>query len=353
MYWLPKKLETKDINFLYKTIMRITEGSFSEKFLQYFYDADSNIDSFDKKELELIKKLALNWHFNYFHFEKILNLKSYQKYPVSKKFLNLKNKISSDEYFYFIESLWSDTAKQSCLHKKIKLNSGNSNVIRTFTPQILKNIHSLICKNDLSDLKLIFDIENISQKYFPFQLMYFDTISLYTHLLSHLDLFKKHHKFLLKQADKIIDENDSMPSENLLDFKHDVRADFFDMILGFGDEDDQNIFNENYKKYKKELDDTINAIENFTKTCIVYSEFTKNNNPEDNEYEYKISISEQLDYVKKVDEVLFSKLNSLNSENIKDLINYDFSKLLNFKFLSKLLENNQDNVNELFFNEYM
>lgn len=363
MLRLPKKLETKEINFLYKVIRERTEGFSSDRwtrFLQYFYDAESNIDSFYENEFKRIKNSAIDSHYAYFDFEEILNFKSFQKNPISKKFLELKNQFPSDYNSYFFLWLLNDIVKQSCLHKKIKHNSSNSNIIKTFTPQILKNIHSLICKNDLDDLILIVnvelhpntgqikskkDIKNISEKYYPFLLTYFDTISLYTHLLSHLDLFKKHHKFLLKQADKINEENAQMPSEDLLDFLHDSRADFFDEILGFGDH--QEIFkqNENYKKYKKELNDAINAIENFTKTCIVYSEFNKNNSPEDNEYEYKISVSEQFDYIKKVDEVLFSKLNYLDSENIKDLINYDFSKLLNFKFLSKLLQNHEMDVN--------
>jgi len=123
-------------------------------------------------------------------------------------------------------------------------------VIEKFTSQIFKNIHSLICKSDLNDLLLVVDVElnsetgeikskndvkKILEKYYPFLLTYFDTISLYTHLLSHLDLFKKHHKFLLKQAEKVNEENDSMSSEIVLDFLHDSRAEFFDTILGFGD----------------------------------------------------------------------------------------------------------------------
>ena len=233
-------------------------------------------------------------------------------------------------------------------------------MIEKFTSQIFKNIYCLICKSDLNDLLLVVDVElnsetgeikskddvkKISEKYYPFLLTYFDTISLYTHLLSHLDLFKKHHKSLLKQAEKVNEENGSMSSEIVLDFLHDSRAEFFDTILGFGD--NQRIFkqNENYKKYKKELDDAINAIENFTKTCIVYSEFTKNNSPEDNLHEYKISINEQLDYVRKVDEDLFSKLNSSNSKDIKEIINYYYPNLLNFKFLNKLLEFHEMDVN--------
>ncbi len=363
MFWFPKKLKSSEINFLYGIIRERTDDFIARRwknFLQYFYDAEYNIDSFDKNEFREIKKNAIDSHYNYFHFAEILDFKSFHKNPISKKFFELKNLYPADYNSDFFEYLWRDILEHSCLHKQTELNSRSDDVIEKFTSQIFKNIHSLICKSDLNDLLLVVDVElnsetggikskddvkKISEKYYPFLLTYFDTISLYTHLLSHLDLFKKHHKFLLKQAEKVNEENDSMSSEIVLDFLHDSRAEFFDTILGFGD--NQRIFkqNENYKKYKKELDDAINAIENFTKTCIVYSEFTKNNSPEDNLHEYKISINEQLDYVRKVDEDLFSKLNSSNSKDIKEIINYYYPNLLNFKFLNKLLEFHEMDVN--------
>ena len=324
MFWLPKKLKSSEIDFLYKIIRERTDDFIAKRwtnFLQYFYNAEYNIDSFDKNEFREIKKNAIASHYGYFHFAEILDFKSFHKNPISKKFFELKNLYPADYDSDFFEWLWCDILKHSCLHEQVELNSSSDDVIEKFTSQIFKNTHKLICKIDFDDLMLVVDVElhpetgeikskddvkKISEKYYPFLLTYFDTISLYTHLLSHLDLFKNHHKFLLKQEGKE---------------------------------------NNNEEKYKIKLNNAITAIENFTKTCIVYSEFTKNNSPEDNLHEYKISINEQLDYVGKVDEDLFSKLNSLNSKDIKEIINYDYSKLLNFKFLNKLLEFHEMDVN--------
>tara|TARA_Y100001935_G_scaffold237430_1_gene222914 strand:+ start:244 stop:1398 length:1155 start_codon:yes stop_codon:yes gene_type:complete len=357
MFRLPKKLETKEINFLYKVIRERTEGFSSDRwirFLQYFYDADLNIDSFNENEFQLIKNSAIDSHYQFFHFEEILNFKSFQKNPLSKKFLELKNQFPLDYDSSFFDWLWGGILEQSCLNKKIKLNSDNNNIINTFTPQILKNIHNLICNSDLNTLSLVSDIElntkfliksedfmkDISKKYYPFLLMYFDTISLYAHLVSHLDIFKKHHKLLQKQAEKVNDEYFSNPdyeSESIRDFLYDIRSEFFDTFLGFGD--DQEIFKqeENYIKYKEDLKKALDTIENFTKTCIVFEVFAN----EMDDYDlnkYKISIDDQSNFVANVDENLFSKLNTLNPDNINEFINYDYDKNLNFKSVNKLIK---------------
>ena len=54
--------------------------------------------------------------------------------------------------------------------------------------------------------------------------------------------------------------------------------------------------------------------------------------------EYKISIDDQSNFVANVDENLFSKLNTLNPDNINEFINYDYDKNLNFKSVNKLIK---------------
>ena len=47
MFWFPKKLKSSEINFLYGIIRERTDDFIARRwknFLQYFYDAEYNID---------------------------------------------------------------------------------------------------------------------------------------------------------------------------------------------------------------------------------------------------------------------------------------------------------------------
>lgn len=358
MFRLPKKLKNNEINHLYKNINEAFETVYSDSgwvsFLSYFYDADYVIKSLDSEEFNRIKNYAVSVHFKIYGVEEILNLKSFQNNLISKKFAELKNQFPGDFEGFFDEWFEEEVWRNSCLSKDLKIDSNKFNIIENFTPQILKNIHNLICNSDLNTLSLVSDIElntkfliksedfmkDISKKYYPFLLMYFDTISLYAHLVSHLDIFKKHHKLLQKQAEKVNDEYFSNPdyeSESIRDFLYDIRSEFFDTFLGFGDDQEISKQEENYIKYKEDLKKALDTIENFTKTCIVFEVFANEMDDYDLS-EYKISIDDQSNFVANVDENLFSKLNTLNPDNINEFINYDYDKNLNFKSVNKLIK---------------
>lgn len=358
MFRLPKKLKNNEINHLYKNINEAFETVYSDSgwvsFLSYFYDADYVIESLDSEEFNRTKNSAVHNHFRIYGVEKILNLKSFQNNLISRKFAELKNQFPGDFEGFFDEWFEEEVWRNSCLSKDLKIDSNKFNIIENFTPQILKNIHNLICNSDLNTLSLVSDIElntkfliksedfmkDISKKYYPFLLMYFDTISLYAHLVSHLDIFEKHHAFLYKQAERVNKkyfDNPDYDAEILREFTHESRSHFFDEILGIGEDQEILKQEENYIKYKEDLKKALDTIENFTKTCIVFEVFANEMDDYDLS-EYKISIDDQSNFVANVDENLFSKLNTLNPDNINEFINYDYDKNLNFKSVNKLIK---------------
>ena len=361
MIFLPKKLKKKEINYLYKNIKTKHHFLYDDegwsKFLQYFYDAYYDIDTLDKNEFLKIKNSAIHSHYDFFGVENILNVSSFHTSPLSKKFFDLKDKFPNDFDGFFDEWLENDLWENSCLHKELKFDHDH-NLIKNFTIQILKNIHNLICIKDIDDLALVGIVDfhpktgqlepkqakDISTKFYPFLLLYFDTIALCAHLYSHLDIFEKHHQYLYKEAEKINDSylNNKIDALGIREFFHYSHADFFDNFLGYinypGDDD------KDYKNYQKELTKALNSIENFTRVCIVYSQFANANLQEDNLFEYKISKKDQSKFVKKVDRDLFSKINSIKCIDFEKVANYDYEKLLNFKFLKKLIK---DYRNEL------